>query len=231
MCDKPLNCFQQLLPEWYFFYLTVFGDCHMFIVRWRWALWRMPFTWWRIKPRSCGLWSASTNTGSTTATSTRSACASTASSTPLWMEASLDIRRYYCGAQWGGAACNNDCQTDVVWQTFIFSFHPLRQAFFDKDYISSHPEDTERITHLKDLMQEQVWPGLNSSADMDLPGEHGVINKDAFLMLLTPPPTTGTHPWSGAGRSRETGAPRDAPSAQKAYRSVPHDEDGFAPCE
>lgn len=30
------------------------------------------------------------------------------------------------------------------------------QAFFDKDYISSHPEDTERITHLKDLMQEQV---------------------------------------------------------------------------
>lgn len=32
----------------------------------------------------------------------------------------------------------------------------LQQAFFDKDYISSHPEDTERITHLKDLMQEQV---------------------------------------------------------------------------
>uniref|UniRef100_A0AAQ4QWB1 Dedicator of cytokinesis 3 n=1 Tax=Gasterosteus aculeatus aculeatus TaxID=481459 RepID=A0AAQ4QWB1_GASAC len=29
-------------------------------------------------------------------------------------------------------------------------------AFFDKDYISSHPEDAERITHLKDLMQEQV---------------------------------------------------------------------------
>lgn len=32
------------------------------------------------------------------------------------------------------------------------------QAFFDKDYISSHSEDTERITHLKDLMQEQVGP-------------------------------------------------------------------------
>lgn len=32
----------------------------------------------------------------------------------------------------------------------------LQQAFFDKDYISSHAEDTERITHLKDLMQEQV---------------------------------------------------------------------------
>lgn len=32
----------------------------------------------------------------------------------------------------------------------------VQQAFFDKDYISSHAEDTERITHLKDLMQEQV---------------------------------------------------------------------------
>uniref|UniRef100_A0A8C5DA76 Dedicator of cytokinesis protein 3-like n=1 Tax=Gouania willdenowi TaxID=441366 RepID=A0A8C5DA76_GOUWI len=31
-----------------------------------------------------------------------------------------------------------------------------QEAFFDKDYINSHPEDTERITHLKDLMQEQV---------------------------------------------------------------------------
>uniref|UniRef100_A0A665TKP1 Dedicator of cytokinesis 3 n=1 Tax=Echeneis naucrates TaxID=173247 RepID=A0A665TKP1_ECHNA len=31
-----------------------------------------------------------------------------------------------------------------------------QEAFFDKDYISTHPEDAERITHLKDLMQEQV---------------------------------------------------------------------------
>lgn len=30
------------------------------------------------------------------------------------------------------------------------------QAFFDKEYITSHPEDTEKITQLKDLMQEQV---------------------------------------------------------------------------
>lgn len=140
----------------FFFFLD---DCHVFVVRWRWALWRTPFTWWRIKPRSCGLWSASTSTGSTMATSIRSACASTASSTPLWMEASPDIRRYCCRAQGGGAACNNDdCHTAVVTLTFLF--HPLQQAFFDKDYISSHPEDTERITHLKDLMQEQVWPGL-----------------------------------------------------------------------
>lgn len=38
----------------------------------------------------------------------------------------------------------------------LFNSSFLYQAFFDKDYISSHPEDTERITHLKDLMQEQV---------------------------------------------------------------------------
>uniref|UniRef100_A0A6Q2Y601 Dedicator of cytokinesis 3 n=1 Tax=Esox lucius TaxID=8010 RepID=A0A6Q2Y601_ESOLU len=31
-----------------------------------------------------------------------------------------------------------------------------QEAFFDKDYINSHPEDSERITQLKDLMQEQV---------------------------------------------------------------------------
>ncbi|XP_068171002.1 dedicator of cytokinesis protein 3 isoform X4 [Antennarius striatus] len=31
-----------------------------------------------------------------------------------------------------------------------------QEAFFDKDFISSHPEDTEKITQLKDLMQEQV---------------------------------------------------------------------------
>ncbi|XP_053723434.1 dedicator of cytokinesis protein 3-like isoform X2 [Synchiropus splendidus] len=31
-----------------------------------------------------------------------------------------------------------------------------QEAFFDKDYIISHPEDTEKITQLKDLMQEQA---------------------------------------------------------------------------
>ncbi|KAJ8264806.1 hypothetical protein COCON_G00139050 [Conger conger] len=30
------------------------------------------------------------------------------------------------------------------------------EAFFDKQYISSHPEDTEKIAQLRDLMQEQV---------------------------------------------------------------------------
>lgn len=32
----------------------------------------------------------------------------------------------------------------------------LSQAFFDKDYISKHPGDAEKIAQLKDLMQEQV---------------------------------------------------------------------------
>ncbi|XP_060897702.1 dedicator of cytokinesis protein 3-like [Labrus mixtus] len=31
-----------------------------------------------------------------------------------------------------------------------------QEAFFDKEYITTHPEDTEKITQLKDLMQEQV---------------------------------------------------------------------------
>ncbi|MGH0154961.1 UNVERIFIED_CONTAM: hypothetical protein FKN15_051225 [Acipenser sinensis] len=31
-----------------------------------------------------------------------------------------------------------------------------QEAFFDKDYITSHPEDAEKITQLKELMQEQV---------------------------------------------------------------------------
>uniref|UniRef100_A0A8C4SZG3 Dedicator of cytokinesis 3 n=1 Tax=Erpetoichthys calabaricus TaxID=27687 RepID=A0A8C4SZG3_ERPCA len=31
-----------------------------------------------------------------------------------------------------------------------------QEAFFDKEYITSHPEDAEKITQLKDLMQEQV---------------------------------------------------------------------------
>jgi len=34
-------------------------------------------------------------------------------------------------------------------------FFPL-QAFFDKDYITKHPGDAEKITQLKELMQEQV---------------------------------------------------------------------------
>uniref|UniRef100_A0AAR2JSH2 Dedicator of cytokinesis 3 n=1 Tax=Pygocentrus nattereri TaxID=42514 RepID=A0AAR2JSH2_PYGNA len=31
-----------------------------------------------------------------------------------------------------------------------------QEAFFDKEYIGTHPEDTEKITQLKDLMQDQV---------------------------------------------------------------------------
>lgn len=36
---------------------------------------------------------------------------------------------------------------------FFFFF---LQAFFDKDYITKHPGDAEKITQLKELMQEQV---------------------------------------------------------------------------
>lgn len=36
----------------------------------------------------------------------------------------------------------------------------LSQAFFDKDYITKHPGDAEKIAQLKDLMQEQVCLGL-----------------------------------------------------------------------
>jgi hypothetical protein len=39
---------------------------------------------------------------------------------------------------------------------FLFWVLSLPQAFFDKEYIGSHAEDTEKITALKDLMQEQV---------------------------------------------------------------------------
>ncbi|KAG7257672.1 hypothetical protein CRUP_038096, partial [Coryphaenoides rupestris] len=31
-----------------------------------------------------------------------------------------------------------------------------QEAFFDKEYLSNHPEDTDKITQLKDLMQDQV---------------------------------------------------------------------------
>lgn len=45
----------------------------------------------------------------------------------------------------------------------IFS---LYQAFFDKEYITSHPEDTEKITQLKDLMQEQVTQDPHFTCEM-----------------------------------------------------------------
>lgn len=43
-----------------------------------------------------------------------------------------------------------------IYIKFDFAFFLRLQAFFDKEYITSHPEDTEKITQLKDLMQEQV---------------------------------------------------------------------------
>lgn len=43
-----------------------------------------------------------------------------------------------------------------------------RKAFFDKEYITSHPEDTEKITQLKDLMQEQVGNTFNVTLESKL---------------------------------------------------------------
>lgn len=50
----------------------------------------------------------------------------------------------------------------VFFFSLIFCFS-LSQAFFDKDYISSHPEEMERINQLKELMQEQVRTTNKSS--------------------------------------------------------------------
>lgn len=104
----------------------------------------------------------------------------------------------------------------------ILTFVLVQQAFFDKDYISSHAEDMERITHLKDLMQEQVGTGF------------GFFVRLLVRLLLTglrPCSVAGSHPRGGAGRPREAGAPGDASPAQEARRPVSHDEDGFTPRE
>ncbi|CAG11287.1 unnamed protein product [Tetraodon nigroviridis] len=97
-----------------------------------------------------------------------------------------------------------------------------QEAFFDKDYISSHAEDTERITHLKDLMQEQVG---SSSRLIRAEAAHAAAPHPAFASRAA----AGSHPGSGAGRAREAGAPRDASPPQKARGPVSHDEDGVTP--
>lgn len=196
------------------------------------------------------------------------------------------------------------------------------QAFFDKEYITSHPEDTEKITQLKDLMQEQVRHHLTMSSHMQsfswrrltltywcsgstdwtecpnclmlsvhfkvhwrsfrhrgsqfrvkwvtqqhyegeavkfwcfIPTEttavsskhfdlmnrkqdkqdkscedweyvrelHSLHTLKMFSVTLRPFPT-GSHSWSRPGSAWEAGAPRNAPPAQKADRSVPDDEE------
>jgi len=56
-----------------------------------------------------------------------------------------------------------------------------QEAFFDKDYISGHPEDTERITHLKDLMQEQVRLGGGKTQNPMIGGWDGVLIERRFV--------------------------------------------------
>lgn len=82
----------------------------------------------------------------------------------------------------------------------------LSQAFFDKDYITKHPGDAEKITQLKELMQEQVWfAGLGGSWPVEkamycnmsviLRGCSLVDRVALFVTLI------GPRPWSWASSS------------------------------
>eukprot|EP00079_Xenopus_tropicalis_P034939 XP_017948710.1 PREDICTED: dedicator of cytokinesis protein 3-like [Xenopus tropicalis] len=44
----------------------------------------------------------------------------------------------------------------ILFSFALFSLITIWQAFFDKEYITQHPEDAEKISQLKELMQEQV---------------------------------------------------------------------------
>lgn len=110
------------------------------------------------------------------------------------------------------------------WTFSTLSFVVVQQAFFDKDYISSHTEDTERITHLKDLMQEQVRGSFELIVCAE--GLHTPASDPASPRALA-----GSHSGSGAGRSREAGARGDASAPQEARGPVSRDEDGVTPCE
>lgn len=84
------------------------------------------------------------------------------------------------------------------WEVFqIWPF--LSQAFFDKDYITKHPGDAEKITQLKELMQEQVclaravWRHHRVAA---APTVCSRANSMALFITLI-----GPCPWSWAGSS------------------------------
>lgn len=62
----------------------------------------------------------------------------------------------------------------VVLGRAILTRPSLPQAFFDKDYITKHPADAEKIAQLKELMQEQVClAGLEARARGGRPGTTG----------------------------------------------------------
>lgn len=75
----------------------------------------------------------------------------------------------------------------------------LSQAFFDKDYITKHPGDAEKIAQLKELMQEQVclaravWRHHRVAA---APTVCSRANSMALFITLI-----GPCPWSRAGSS------------------------------
>lgn len=75
-------------------------------------------------------------------------------------------------------------------------------------------------------MQEQVQL---SSAHVEQLSTCGYETSCSLRVSLIS--STGAHPGSGAGCSRETSPPRDASAAQKASRPVPYDENRITPCE
>lgn len=80
------------------------------------------------------------------------------------------------------------CNATVLLHKFDFAFFLRLQAFFDKEYITSHPEDTEKITQLKDLMQEQVrcrlLTFLQSFNNTALPFCPEMPNRPSWLHIL-----------------------------------------------
>ncbi|KAG8002595.1 Dedicator of cytokinesis protein 3, partial [Nibea albiflora] len=102
-----------------------------------------------------------------------------------------------------------------------------QEAFFDKDYISSHPEDTERITHLKDLMQEQVHilgVGLAVHEKLVHPEMRPLHKKlvDQFHMMRTglhhPSPSSSS---LSSIRSNSSQIINSAPSSARGSPSLP----------
>lgn len=97
----------------------------------------------------------------------------------------------------------------------------LLQAFFDKDYISSHPEEMERINQLKELMQEQVSITYKS--------HHFPVKRSNLHICLIFLKVSHSGSWFGC--PWEAGPSRNASPSQKVGGSVPYDEEWFVSCQ
>lgn len=107
----------------------------------------------------------------------------------------------------------------------LFMSLALLQAFFDKDYISSHPEEMERINQLKELMQEQVSITYKSH---HFPVKRSNLQICFFFFFLF---FEVSHSGSWFGCPWEAGPSRNASPSQKAGGSVPYDEEWFVSCQ